>query len=234
MRIEDDRNLLSFDFARAEAAKGALGSDFADVLGRLEAIQAAGDRVPVVALHGAFFILRDGDGGDRAIRPAVFADEAEGVGENFVAGGGVETSAFGILDARVGIERGLFGAAGVGDALLAGQRIDVAGIKIEVAGERAELRGVGESGERIFGSDLRKLERGLQHAVEAVAGEIAGVGAGGALSVEHADADGTRAGFFQGFDLAEADEGGEFVAFANDALGGGGAAGHGATNEVAG
>ena len=232
--VEDDGNVLRFYFARAEAAKRALGGDFADVLGRLEAIQAAGDRVPVVALHGAFFILRDGDGGDGAIRPAIFADEAERVGEDFVAGGGVETSAFGILDARVGIERGFFGAASVGDALLAGQRVHVAGIKIEVAGERAELRGVGESGERIFGSNFRKFERGLQHAVEAVAGEIAGMGAGGALSVEDANADGTRAGFFQGLDLAEADEGGEFVAFADDALGGGGAALHGAADEVLG
>ena len=55
------------------------------------------------------------------------------------------------------------------------------------------------------------------------AGEIAGMSAGGALSEEHAHADGTRAGFLQRLDLAEADEGGEFVAFADDAFGGGGA-----------
>ena len=57
---------------------------------------------------------------------------------------------------------------------------------------------------------------------------------GGALSEEDADADGFRAGFFQGLDLAEADESGEFVAFADDAFGGGGASGHGASDDVLG
>jgi hypothetical protein len=81
--------------------------------------------------------LRDGNGGDGAVRPAVFADEAVRVGQNFVAGGGVERSAFGILDARVEIERGFFGAAGVVDAIGAGERINVFVIEIEIAGERA-------------------------------------------------------------------------------------------------
>src|SRR5271165_4560500 len=62
--VEDDGNMLGFHFARAQAAKRSLGGDLPDMLGRLETIQVAGDRVPVVALHGAFFILRDGDGGD--------------------------------------------------------------------------------------------------------------------------------------------------------------------------
>ena len=96
------------------------------------------------------------------------------------------------------------------------------------------MRGFGNSAEGIFRSDLREFERGLDHAVEAGAGEVAGVGAGGALAEEDADADGARAGFFQGFDLAEADERGEFVAFADYAFGGGGAAGHGAADDVRG
>ena len=54
-----------------------------------------------------------------------------------MAGGGVERSAFGILDARIEIERGFFGAAGVVDAIGAGQRINVFVIEIEIAGERA-------------------------------------------------------------------------------------------------
>ena len=168
------------------------------------------------------------------IRTAVFADEAVRVGENFVAGGGVERSAFGILDARIEIERGFFGAAGVVDAIWAGQRINVFVIEIEIAGERAELRRLRNSAERIFGSDLRKLQRRLHHAVEAGGREVAGVGAGGALAVEDADADGSRSGFFQGFDLAEAHESGEFVAFADYAFGGGCAAVHGAADDVLG
>ena len=43
-----------------------------------------------------------------------------------------------------------------------------------------------------------------------------------------------RAGFFQGFDLAEAHERGEFVAFADHAFGGSRAAGHGAADDVLG
>ena len=178
--------------------------------------------------------MRDGNGSDRAIRPAVFADEAVRVGQNFVAGGGVERSAFGILDARIEIERGFFGAAGVVDAIGAGQGINVFVIEIEIAGERAELRSLRNSAERIFRGDLRKLQRGLHHAVEAVAGEIAGVSAGCALAVEDADADGSRSGFFQRFDLAEADERGELVAFAHHAFGSGSAAVHGAADDVLG
>ena len=81
------------------------------------------------------FGLRDGHGRHRAIRPPVFADEAVRIRENFVAGGGVERSAFGILDAGIEIERGFFGAAGVVDAIGAGKRVDVFVVEIEVAGE---------------------------------------------------------------------------------------------------
>ena len=164
----------------------------------------------------------------------VFADEAVRVGENFVSGGGVEGSAFGILDAGIEIERGLFGAAGVVDAVGAGERVNVFVVEIEIALKLAELIGGGDSTEGIFGGDLRQFESGVHHAVEAGFGEIAGVGAGGALSEEDADSDGLGAGFFQGLGLAEADERGEFVAFADDAFGGGGASGHGAADDVGG
>ena len=76
------------------------------------------------------------------------------------------------------------------------------------------------------------FQRRLHHAVEACAGKIAGIGAGRALSEEHAHANGLRSGFFQSLDLAEADERGEFIAFADDAFGGGRAAGHGAADDI--
>src|SRR5260370_5218878 len=60
------------------------------------------------------------------------------------------------------------------------------------------------------------------------------MGAGGALSEEDAHADGARARFLQGFDLAEAHYGGKFVAFADDTFGGGRAAFHRATDYVGG
>src|SRR5258708_26645219 len=62
LRIEDDRNFLGLYLASAKPADCALGSNFADVLGRFQSIQAARYRVPVVALHGAFIILRDWNG----------------------------------------------------------------------------------------------------------------------------------------------------------------------------
>ena len=206
----------------------------ADFLGSVEFFQRARDRVPVIALHGSIIGLRDGNRGDRAIRAAVFADESVGVGEDFVSGGGVKGSAVGVLDARIEIERGLFGAAGVIDAVGAGERVDVFVIEIEIAGELAELVGRRNSAKRIFGGDLGEFERRLHHAVEAFAGEVGGVSRGGALSEEDADSDRFRAGFFQGLDLAKANESGEFVAFADDAFGGGGSAGHGASDDVLG
>ena len=54
--------------------------------------------------------------------------------------------------------------------------------------------------------------------------KIAGPGAGRALADEDAYAERFAAGFLEGFDFAEANDGGEFLAVANDALGGGGAA----------
>src|ERR1700676_1596702 len=110
------------------------------------------------------------------------------VRENFVTGGSVKRPAFRILDARVEIERSLFSAAGVVDAIRAGQRIYIFMVKIEIALERAKLRSFRDSAERIFGCDLRKFERGLYHAVEAGAGKIAGVCAGSALAIEDAHA----------------------------------------------
>ncbi len=190
--------------------------------------------IPVVALHRAIGSLRDRDRCHGTIRSAVFADETVRVGENFVSGGGVEGSAFGVFDAGIEVERGLFGAAGVVDAIGSGKRIDIFVIEGEVPLKLAELIGGGDTAEGIFGGDLGEFERGVHHAVEAGFGEIAGVGAGGALSEEDADSDGFGAGFFQSLGLAEADEGGEFVTFADDAFGGGGTSGHGAADDVGG
>src|SRR5580693_5432462 len=107
-----------------------------------------------------------------------------------MAGGGVERSAVGILDAGIEVERSLFGTAGVVDAVRARERVDIFVVEIEIAGELAELRGFGDSAERIFRGDLREFQSGLHHAVEAVTGEVAGVGAGGTLAIEYAHADG--------------------------------------------
>src|SRR5712672_3206374 len=107
-------------------------------------------------------------------------------------------------------------------------------VEIEIARERAQLRSLGNPAERIFRGNLCQLQRGFHHAVETLAGKVAGVGAGSALPEENAHADGLRAGLSQSFDLAEANQGGEFVALANHAFGGSGATVHGAAHDVLG
>src|ERR1019366_10100713 len=104
--------------------------------------------------------------------------------QDFFAGGSVERSAFGVFDAGIGVERGLFAAARVVDALGAGEGIDILVIEMEVSGKRTEFAGFGNSGVGVFRTDLREFQRGLQHALDAGGGKIAGVGAGGALPKE--------------------------------------------------
>ena len=154
------------------------------------------------------------------------------VGQHFAAGSSVERAAFGVLDARVSVERGFFGATGIVNALGARERVDVLVIEIEIAGERSEFVGFRYAGVRVFGSDFRQFERRLQHSFDASRRKIARVRGRRAFSEEDAHADGSRSCFFQRFDLSEADDGGEFIALADDALGGRGAALHGATDHI--
>jgi hypothetical protein len=105
-------------------------------------------------------------------------------------------------------------------------------IEVEIAGELAELFSRRDAAKRIFRRDLRQLQRRLHHPVKPCAGKIARVRAGRALSEEDADADRFRPGLFQGLDLTEAHERGEFVTLADNAFGGGGAASHGAADDV--
>src|SRR5260370_41854271 len=105
-------------------------------------------------------------------------------------------------------------------------------IEFEIARDRDQLRSFGIPAERIFRGNLCQLQCGFHHALETLAGKVAGVGAGSALPEENPHPDGLRAGLFQSFDLAEANQGGEFVTFANHAFGGSGAAVHGAAHDV--
>ena len=123
--IEDHGNVRRLYLARAQAAQGSFSGNFAHVLGRLEAAHAPRHRIPVVALHTAIFALGNGHRGDRTVRPPVFADEAVRVGENFVAGRGVERSTVRILYPGICRQCGAFSTACVVDALLTGQRVDI-------------------------------------------------------------------------------------------------------------
>ena len=194
--IEHHRHVRGLHLARAEASQGAASGFSSDLFRRVELRQAARHRIPVIALHAAAGVLRNGHHCDRTVRPPVFADKAVRIRQHFSAGGGVERSALGVLDAWVGVEGSLFGAARVLDALGAGQRVNVLVIKMEVARKRSELAGLGNARVRIFGTDLRQFERRLQHALDTGGGKIAGIGAGRALSEKDAHTDGARARLF--------------------------------------
>jgi len=84
-------------------------------------------------------------------------DEPMRVRQNLVSRSRVERSAFGVLDARVEIERSLFRSPRVIDTLRPRQRINVLVIKIEIAVSEPSCEASGIPAERIFRSDLRKL-----------------------------------------------------------------------------
>src|SRR5271166_3089003 len=117
-----------------------------------------------------------------------------GVGQYLVANGSVEGTAFGVDNARVGLERGLLGAARVVNAVSGGEGVDVVVVEIEVALQLAELSGVRDSGKRIFASDFGEGEGSVNELADAVGREVAGVGAGSALSEEDADPDSLGSG----------------------------------------
>src|SRR5581483_7180567 len=204
----------------------------ADFFRRLEFGERAGDGEPVITLHRGAFLLRDGHGGHGAIRALVAADETVGVGEDLDAGSGIEAAAVGVMNAGIDADGRLFGAAGVVDAVGGGERIDVVVIEIEIGFDLTELFGLRNGRERIFGRDAGEVERGADHLIDAGGGKIAGPGAGGALSEEDANTDGAGAGLLEGFDFAETDGGGKLGAVADDDFGGGGAALHGAADDV--
>ena len=69
---------------------------------------------------------------------------------------------------------------------------------------------------------------------DAFGAQVAGRGAGGALTEEDAKADSAGSGFLEGVDLAEANDGGKFVALANDDFGVGGSGAHSFGDDVGG
>ncbi len=115
-----------------------------------------------------------------------------------------------------------------------GMLVDVVEVEVEVAVELAELVGFGESGEGVFAGDLCEGDGAVDETGDALGGEVGGGGAGGALADKDAEADGARAGFLEGFDLAEVDERGELVAFVDDGFGVGGSGFEGAGEDVGG
>ena len=102
-----------------------------------------------------------------------------------MARGGVERAAFGVLDAWVEVDRRLFGAARVVDALFPRKRIYVGVVKrsrspeIDPSCDGSGIPAKGSS-EVIFASASADSSIGFKPS----GGEIAGVRAGGALPVK--------------------------------------------------
>ncbi len=107
-------------------------------------------------------------------------------------------------------------------------------IHLKIAFQLAQLRRLGYAGEGIFAGDPGQRQRRIHQLANTLGTEIARVGAGGALSKEDAHADSFGAGFLQRFDLAQADDGGEFATVHGNGLGGGSAPLHGTTDDVGG
>ena len=63
-RIKNNRHVLGLHLARSQPSKCALGRDFAYMLGRLQSLKVARNRKPIIALHAAFFILRNRNRGN--------------------------------------------------------------------------------------------------------------------------------------------------------------------------
>src|SRR5262249_28514627 len=97
-----------------------------------------------------------------------------------------------------------------------------------------ELRRLWDAGEGIFTGDLGERKRRVHESTDAVGGEVAGVGAGGALSEEDAHADGLGAGFLQRFAFAESNYGGELAAVHGNSFGFGCPILNGAAHDVRG
>ncbi len=132
----------------------------------------------------------------------------------------------------IDVQRGFLGTARVVDAVGGRERVHIVVVEIEIAFELAQLRRFGNPGEGIFAGDLGQRQRGVHHLLHALGRQVAGVGAGGALSEKDADADALRAGLLQRLHFAQADHGGELAAIHGDGFGGGGSALHGAAHDV--
>src|SRR5205823_1832136 len=133
------------------------------LLRRIQAAETSRHGKPVVTLHCAVLGSRNGHGGNRTVRTTVLAYETMRVGEDLVAGSSVERAPFGILDARIVIERGFFCPTRIADAFCAWKGIDVRKVKVKIAWQRSELRWVRYPGVRILGGNLRQFQGRTQH-----------------------------------------------------------------------
>jgi hypothetical protein len=156
-----------------------------------------------------------------------------------VRGGGVEVSTAGVLDAGVVGERG--GLADAGDLDALGGRLLVDVVEVEMLRLRivlAEGFRFGQAGEGIFAGDAGEGDGARDETVDRVGGKVGGVGRGGLLGFsggdKDAEADGAGAGFLERLDVAEANLGGELVAFVDDRFGVSGAGLEGAGEDVGG
>ncbi len=190
--------------------------------------------VPIVALHLAIGGLRNGTGGDGADGAAIFADKAARVGENLVAGAGIEGAAAAVGDARIGRETCGIGATRERDAVGSGQIVDIVRVDTQISGELSEARRVGQAGEGIFRGDAREIDGATNEPFESRRCQIASGCRCRARADKDAQPGGTRAGILQTFDFALAHQRFEFIAFVEDDFGVGGAGGERLLDELRG
>ena len=127
-------------------------------------------------------------------------------------------------------------SAAAGDLDALGGRLLVDVVEVEVLVGASSWPNSSGSGRPAKGSSLvmrARVTAPSTRRVDAFGGEVGGGGAGCVrLADKDAEADGAGAGFFEGFDLAEADARGELVAFVDDGFGVGGSGFEGASEDV--
>ena len=90
---------------------------------------------------------------------------------------------------------------------------------MQVGGNGTELSGFGQAGEGVFFGDMGQGQGAFDELADAVGGEVAGRGGGGACAEKDAQAEAAGAGLLEGLDRAHADIDAELVAFADYCFG---------------
>ncbi|MOA23505.1 hypothetical protein D3C78_1441300 [compost metagenome] len=108
---KNHRRFHGGQFARRQAGQRAFCTLFTDPLWRLQIAHRAANGVGVITFHVAIF-FSDNAAGKGVARRAVALQHAVAVAEHFDAVVAVKAAAFGIGDAFIRLQRGLFGACG--------------------------------------------------------------------------------------------------------------------------
>ena len=194
------------------------------MFGRVQIGAAAGEIVPIIALHAA------AAAGYHAARQAVAAaalvlHKAVAVAVHILIMAGLDVGAFGIGDAGIGGAGGGFAAAGELGGFGGAQRPFVVALQIGKFG--SHQGGFGQAGAGVFGGVAGNIERGAHGIGNGGWGEIGGAGAAFATAHIHGEVERFVLLVFDVLDFLQPHLHGLADGFAHIGFGRGGAAGFG-------